>query len=772
MTDRIAEADAALRAGRLEEGVALIEAHLTDEPRSAQQLYRNFTGLLYRKAMYAKGVQWSRVGLEAYPRDTELWNVLGVCLRRTGELEEALKALNAGLKIEPRNEGLLQNKGNVLNDLKDGPGAVAIFTQLVRKAPTNAEMQRALGRGLRSSEAFEKAEMRFRLATRLNPSLVDAWLDLSALVAETQTTDAAVAVLDEALKVNPNPRLMEAKAVAIRRSQKLRQAEAYLKEVLEAHPDEAWAHYQLGGVLSDIDRPRANIHLRRAVDMKPDDLDYRMALVESLVRSRHGDEAAHLDQAYSELQAARALGTLNGAAQLKVASEVLSRVADFASLDEVCDFKETGRLWAEQGRHTALLSQLSRVKTAEDRDELIHQHRTWGEFVQERVKRYPLRRPKTPRPDNGKIRIGIMSSDLRMHPVAYFSLPLFENIPRDRFELYCYSYYQGQEDSLQKRITELVDVFRWEQEISDFDAAQMICDDQLDMLIELGGSTHMNKLNVMAWKPAPLQASWLGYPHSSGLDTIDHLILDPYLVPPRRELLIEQPLLMPSSWIAMGELAFPERAIADEPPVGANGYVTFGTANNPYKYSRAMVAEWAKVTAAVPGSRFMFVRPEGGTAAFRDNIAAIFEAEGVSRDRLRFEAVRGAHMPFYNEMDISLDTFPQTGGTTTCESLWMGVPVVTLVGPGLFERLSCSILGNAGLHDLCTGDLEGYRDAAVRLAGDVERLRKLRRELRPTLKASRLGQTKAFAADFYKMLEAAVVSHRAAEQAPSAKVLA
>ena len=570
-------------------------------------------------------------------------------------------------------------------------------------------------------------------------------------------------ILDEGLKATSHPRLMEAKAVAIRRAQKFRQAEAYLKEILEAHPEEAWAHYQLGGVISDFDRPRANIHLRRAVELKPDEVEYRMALVESLARSRHGDEAAHLDDAYTELKAARAQGPLRSAAQLKVASEILSRVADFETLDAVCDFTETGRLWATQGRHTALLSQLSRVKTPEDRDELIHQHRTWGEFVQERVKRYPLRRPKAPRPDNGKIRLGIMSSDLRMHPVAYFSLPLFQNIPRDRFEVYCYSFYQGQEDNLQKRIASLVDVFRWEQEISDFDAAQMICDDQLDMLIELGGSTHMNKLNVMAWKPAALQASWLGYPHSSGLSTIDYLIVDPYLVPPRRDLLIEQPLLMPSSWIAMGELAFPERPMAAEPPVVANGYVTFGTANNPYKYSRAMVAEWAKVTAAVPDSRFLFVRPEGGTAAFRDNISAIFEAEGVSRDRLRFEAVRGAHMPFYNEMDISLDTFPQTGGTTTCESLWMGVPVVTLVGPGLFERLSCSILGNAGLADLCAGDLDAYLQTAVKLAGDVKRLTDLRQNLRSTLKASRLGQTKTFAQDFYRMIDAAVTRSQKAE---------
>ncbi len=678
-----------------------------------------------------------------------------------GRLDEAREALDAGLAVQPKNEALLQNKGNVLNDLRDGPGAVAIFTRLVKAHPTNAEFQRSLGRGHWRAGDLEKAEMRFRLASKLKPDLIDAWLDLSAVIADARGPEMAIGLLEEGIAQTGAPRLMEAKAVAIRRSNQLRRAEAYLAELLESQPETPWIHHQLGAVISDWDRERANRHLRQAIALKPDDVEYRMALIESLARSRYGDEAQHLDDAYAELKAVRQMATLTNGAHLKVASEVLSRVCDFDGLDEVCDFTETGRLWASQGRHTALLSQLSRVRDPEDRTELLSQHRTWGDGVQERTARYPLKRPASPRADNGKIRLGFMSSDLRNHPVAYFALPLFEHYPRDRFEIYCYSYYQGNEDVLQKRITDFVDVFRWKQDISDFDAAQMICDDQLDMLIELGGSTHMNKLNVMAWKPAPLQASWLGYPHSSGLSNIDYLIVDPYLAPPRPDLLIEDPLLMPGSWIAMGELAFPERPLIPEPPQAAKGHVTFGTANNPYKYSREMIRHWARVTAAVPGSHFMFVRPEGGTAAFRDHIAAIFEAEGVGRERLRFEAVRGAHMPFYNEMDVSLDTFPQTGGTTTCEALWMGVPVVSLVGPGLFERLSYSILSNAGLGDLCVGDLDAYLETAVKLAADVERLRTLRRELRPRLKASRLGQTKAFAGDFYRMIEAAVTSRQA-----------
>lgn len=769
MNDRIAAAEAAFKAGHFEEGVALTEALLTEEPKSGNQLYRNFASLLFRRGRYEDSARWAKTGADVYPRDSELWNILGVSLRRLGRSQEALQALNAGIKVQPKSEALWQNKGNVLNDLKDGTAAVAVFSRLVRQAPTNPEFQRSLGRAHAHAGEPDKAEMRYRLAARLRPDLVDAWLDLSALQAEARTPEIALATLEEAIAQNPAPRLKEAKALAIRRSNKLRQAEAYLLTLLEELPDEAWVHHQLGAVITDWDRPRANVHLRRAVELAPDNLDYRMGLVESLVRSRHGDEAAHIDAAYVELKAARELGPLVSGPQLKVASEVLSRVADFDGLEATCDFHETGRLWAEQGRHTALLSQLSRVRAPEDRDELITQHRIYGDMVQAKIDRYPLRRPAEPRQPDGRIRLGFMSSDLRNHPVAYFAQPLFEHYPRERFDLYCYSFYQGQEDQLQKRIASQVKAFRWSQDISDFDAAQMICDDQLDMLIELGGSTHMNKLNVMAWKPAPLQASWLGYPHSSGLSRIDHLIVDPYLLPPRPELMIEEPLLMPASWIAMGELAFPERPMAAEPPVVANGYVTFGTANNPYKYSREMVRHWARVTAAVPNSRFLFVRPEVGTSAFRDNISAIFEAEGVSRDRLRFEAVRGAHMPFYNEMDITLDTFPQTGGTTTCESLWMGVPVVTLVGPGLFERLSLSILGNAGLADLCAGDLDAYLQTAVKLAGDVKRLTDLRQNLRSTLKASRLGQTKTFAQDFYRMIDAAVTRSQKA-RTPASEV--
>ncbi|HEX2817091.1 MAG TPA: hypothetical protein VHN39_11885, partial [Phenylobacterium sp.] len=274
-----------------------------------------------------------------------------------------------------------------------------------------------------------------------------------------------------------------------------------------------------------------------------------------------------------------------------------------------------------------------------------------------------------------------------------------------------------------------------------------------DMLIELGGSTHMNRLDVMAFRPAPKQASWLGYPHSAGLSTIDYLITDPYNTPPRRDLLVEEPLMMPHSWIALGRMIFNDaHVITPGLPEDRAGLITFGTANNPHKYNREMFAVWSQVLRGAPGSRFMFIRPEGGSATFRHNVLAEFERGGIAPERIVFSNVRGAHMPFYNDVDISLDTFPLTGGTTTTEALWMGVPVVSLIGEAFFERLSGSILANCGLADLTTGDKGEFVRLAVALAADKPRRMALRETLRNRMKSGPLGQTEQFAQDFYDLI--------------------
>ena len=199
-------------------------------------------------------------------------------------------------------------------------------------------------------------------------------------------------------------------------------------------------------------------------------------------------------------------------------------------------------------------------------------------------------------------------------------------------------------------------------------------------------------------------------------------------------------------------------AYGDGPPIDPvtpqdrTGGITFGTANHPQKYSRELLGAWARIVAGVAGSRFLFIRPEAAAPSFRRHILAAFAAEGVEESRILFSPIRGDHLPAYEQMDISLDSFPLTGGTTTVDALWMGVPVVSLVGPAFFERLSYSILNNAGLDDLCADSLDGYIEIAQALAAAPDRRRALRTTLRPRLRASPLGQPETFARDFYDMV--------------------
>jgi len=256
----------------------------------------------------------------------------------------------------------------------------------------------------------------------------------------------------------------------------------------------------------------------------------------------------------------------------------------------------------------------------------------------------------------------------------------------------------------------------------------------------------------MAHRPARLGASWLGYPHSAGLAEIDLILTDPYICPDDPRLLIERPFEMPETWVTLSRM-FAEVPITDGTPQQRKGHLTFGTANNPYKYTVACLDAWAAVLRQVPGSRFVFLRPEAGSARFRSNARAAFARRDVDPDRLEFIGVRGTHMPHYNEIDIALDTLPHVGGTTTCEALWMGVPSVSLVGPGFPERLSYSNLSNAGQGDLAVFTPQDYVARAVELSADPARRAAFRRSARDVIRAHPLGQPERFTRAFFDLAQ-------------------
>lgn len=763
MNLHMAAAEAALKAGQRDEAIDHLIAALTEDPAQPVQTYGLLLVQLHDADRASEGEAWSAKAAARHARDHGVWNIRGVFLRRLARYEEALAALDKATKINPHHPATWINRGNTFLNMGEGARAEAVFAKLARQDPRNADHQRDLGRALVIQEKYDAAEPRFRQALALKKDFIEPWLDLADLQARQRQYDQAKQTLREGLLLHPgNQKLLEGLVSAMRRSGDAAGVEAFLIDLLPRHDNEAWLHYQLGITTIEKERVRGNVHLRRAFELAPDNIDYRLALIESLARTTDGDEAANLEEAYQLLQEPLAAQQLTTPLGLKIAYELMVRVCDFDGLERLGSFEKLGRKFAAAGLNTIFFHQMPRVRSMLDRLELREQHRISGRAMEALAAKAPIRR--SPPRRGGKIRLGFMSSDLKAHVVAYFILPLFEHIDRERFDVFCYSYAQGEEDDVQKFIAHQAHAFRWKPYITSRDAAQMIADDNLDILIELGGSTAMNKLDVMAWRPAPRQASWLGYPHSTGLSTIDYLICDPYNAPTRPDLLIEKPLLLPETWVTLAPQIFSEQfPILPGVPEDLHGQITFGSANNPSKYNRDMLALWAEVMRRVPNSRFMFIRPEGGAPSLRANLLGEFASHGISEDRIFFENIRGQHRVFMNFVDISLDTGPFTGGTTTVDTLWMGVPVVSLVGDAFFERLSYSNLVNSGLEDLGTPDPAAFVDIAVGLAEDKERRVEIRHTLRERIKTGPLGRSQDFARNFYDTI-ARVVAETPGDQ--------
>ncbi|MFA7648644.1 MAG: tetratricopeptide repeat protein [Phenylobacterium sp.] len=688
--------------------------------------------------------------LSEHPGSAELWNLQAVLLRQGRRPAEALAAAERALALDPALRKAAANRANLLMDLGRPQEAAEAFGRLAAEEPDNGLFHDGQARALLRAGQVGPARAAMTRALRLTPAGAGAWLQLAALAQRQQGPEAALAVLEEGLGLSPdNSALLEGKATALRQAGRRTAARKLLEDVLARHPDWAWPHFHLGDLLADEDRPAGLRHLRRALELQPNSVEHRLALVQALARAVGPDEGTCLDEA-AELCAQIPPGAPLRPAQLKILRDVHARTCAFDAGDRLGDFKTLGRAFAAAGLHTAFLWQLARVRTAEDRRELVEQHRLWGEGAESRAARQPIARPARARGD--RIRLGVVSADLRRHPVGYFAEPVFAHLQPDRFELFAYAFDRPRGDPMEAWFAERA-TFRRAPEASDREAAQIIADDGLDVLIELGGSTAGNRLEALAYAPAPRQASWLGYPHSSGLSAIEGFVCDALNAPTEPGLLLETPLTMPKSWIAMGASAFQGApAIDARTPQERRGALTFGTANSPNKYTREVLRAWAGIVAQVPGARFAFVRPEAASQAFRARVSAEFAAAGVDAERIEFHPVRGAHLPWYETIDISLDTFPLTGGTTTVESLWMGVPVVSLSGAAFFERQGRSILTNAGLADLVAEDLEGYRRIALELAVDHDRRRRLRTGLRDQILAGPLGDTEGFAADFYDLI--------------------
>ena len=281
----------------------------------------------------------------------------------------------------------------------------------------------------------------------------------------------------------------------------------------------------------------------------------------------------------------------------------------------------------------------------------------------------------------------------------------------------------------------------------DAEAAELIRADEIDILVDLAGHTNGNRLTVFARKPAPVQATYLGYPGTSGLSAMDYRITDALADPPGMTEAhhSEQLIRLPACAWCYG----PDTEILPaESPAALRGCVTFGSFNNLAKVNERMLGTWARILEVVPGSRLLLKSAGFLSMDARKRVsAALLSKAGISEERLDIrgpEDNHESHLALYREIDIALDTFPYHGTTTTCEALWMGVPVVTLAGRSHVSRVGVSLLSNAGLPELVAESEEDYVRIAVELAGNAQRLANDRANLRDQMRASRLLDAPAF----------------------------
>jgi protein O-GlcNAc transferase len=383
-------------------------------------------------------------------------------------------------------------------------------------------------------------------------------------------------------------------------------------------------------------------------------------------------------------------------------------------------------------------------------DRLFADHREWDRRFGHRAPRVVAH--ANDRDTGRRLRIGYVSPDFRLHSAAYFLEPLLKAHDRQAIEVFCYADVK-RPDTVTAHLQAFADHWRSTVTLSDDGLAERIGADGIDILVDLAGHTSNNRLLVFARKPAPVQVTWLGYPNTTGLEAIDYRLVDAVTDPVAEgdgwaggSWASETLVRLEGCFVCYGGLrGAPDPAAA---PSRKTAAVTFGSFNNPTKVSPGTLDAWATLLRRLPGARLLLKGKPFADATARALLLARLGERGVAPERVELVAWvpnTFAHLALYHRVDIALDPFPYNGTTTTCEALWMGVPVVTLRGDRHAARVGASLLGQVGLADLVANSVEEYVEIALALARDAARRDDLRGSLRPRLVASPLCDGPAFA---------------------------
>jgi protein O-GlcNAc transferase len=430
-------------------------------------------------------------------------------------------------------------------------------------------------------------------------------------------------------------------------------------------------------------------------------------------------------------------------------------------------FHRSLALAPDTGKHSKLLTGLQYADTASP-DQLLDAHRQWdAAYARHLLPKEPV--VAFPRPAAQSLRLGFISGDFGHHPTGFLVLPALECLDKSRCSVVCY-FDRLMEDEFTARFRAAADIWRPISGLSDDDLTDQIRKDEIDILVDLTGHVG-HRLLVFARKPAPVQITWFGYVGTTGLTAIDFLLADRFHVRSGEDAwYTESVLRLPNGYACYRP---PNETPAVGPlPALASGRVTFGCFNNPAKYSYRILDAWAQILRRSPTAQLLLKFGWLGDFDVQQSLREQFAQRGVEPERILVEGPSPHRelLASYNRVDLALDTQPYSGGLTTCEALWMGVPVVTFPGKTFAGRHSVSHLTNAGYEQFIAADLPSFVELAVRWASRLDDLAMIRSEMRERVRQSALCDAPRFARDLLTVLQRAWESRAAGK--PIAKELA
>lgn len=695
-----------------------------------------------------------------HPGDASCWNLLGVCLAVGGRFADALHPLQQTATLDPRDADAQRLVADVLQRLGRPAEAEGAYARALALAPDDAEVRIGLGNVLVTLGRPAEAEPHFRHVAAIAPKNVQAHTNLGMVLRDLGRPAEAEASCRRAIELKPGAfRAHGNLGNALRDLGRLAEAEESYRRALERKSDSANTHRNLAGLLNELGRlAEAEQSARRALELEPNAPEAWNVLGVVLRRANRLTEAKAAFARAIELAPTRPdahnnLGNLLRELGEQQASEAELRRA--LELDPDDHEARSNLLFAiHHRRHTA--------------DESLELARAYGARVSLGLARptdAPRGEGERADAEPARLRVGLVSGDLCEHVVAFFLEGVLAHLDPKRIEIVAYP-TRAVDDARSRKLRALCARWRPLTGRDDDAAARAIREDGVHVLLDLAGHTAHNRLPVFARRPAPVQASWLGYFDTTGLPEIDWVLADETAVPRGSEgRFTERVWYLPDTRLCFtppegSPAVSPLPALAAHRAQGSGGDgapLTFGCVQELAKVNDDVLDVWARIFRRLPNARLRMQSRAFADATVRSAFLERLRARGVptSAVRLLGPVPREAYLAGYSEIDVALDTFPYPGGTTTCEALWMGVPTLTLAGDDMLARQGASLMAAAGLTDWVTNDANAYVEKAVALAADATSLAALA-SLRASLRA-RVSASPVFdASRFARNLEAAL----------------